>query len=253
MQQNIYEIISPLILVFISAAALWRIGLWPVKKYISPLLGKIEVVRKYNGEKLLAINGWAQGVSIEDPSIEKSYWFYMARETLKFCRQKKDPRILMLGLGANTIPNLIAQKNPTIHQTLVEIDKYIIQACRECFDLDKLPNYQLIHSDAYKLINKPKAFLFKFDVIIVDIFTGKPPYISLQSNKPTFIEKLLPWLKKEGMIIFNRPGNTQEAREDSRKLQQHLDTIFEKTSFTDIKDPRGYRCNEILAVYKKPI
>lgn len=251
MQPNTLSLIIPAALIPILLLALWRIGLWKLKSYHSPLLGKIEVFRKYNGEKVLTINSYAQGVSVEQKSITQSYWFFIAKKIFDFCQGKKDPQILMLGLGANTIPNLIVRLNPQIHQTLVEIDKCIIEACKKYFRLNELPSYTLITADAYKLLDSKKAFPQKFDAIIVDIFTGKPPYVSLESNQPNFIEKLLPWIKRDGMIIFNRPGNTEGACSDSQKLKEYLATLFKKTNLTNINDSRGYRNNIILGYLPK--
>lgn len=153
----------------------------------------------------------------------------------------------MFGLGANTISNLLAKDNPEIRQTIVEFDPQIIQACRDYFDLDKLPNHTIILADAYKLVNEPQNFNQKYDVIIIDIYVGRPPFVSLRSNQPTFIQKVLPLLKKDGLIIFNRPGHTEEARTDSHKLEDYLKTLFKEVNFFDIKDPRGYRNNVISA------
>lgn len=245
------QILIPTLLIPILILLLWRIGVRKIKSYNSPLLGKVEVYQKYNGEKLLAINSYAQGVSINHPSIKKSYWYKITEEATRFVKGTANPQVLMLGLGANTISSLINKLNPKVYQTIVEFDGTIIQACEEHFGLDKLANYTLIHADAYKLINKKEPFKQKFDVIIVDIYTGEPPYVSLKSNKPNFIEKLIPFLKKEGMVIFNRPGNTDKARKASEELKNYLSTLFKKTNLIDIKDPRGYRNNVITAITKQ--
>lgn len=245
MQQDLYQIIIPLFSIPFLLLAYWRLNLKRLKIYHSPLLGKIEIFKKYNGEKVLTINSYIQGVSTEKDSIKKSYEYCIATHTTSFCKSRKNAEVLMLGLGANTIPNLVAKIDPQIRQTIIEIDKYIIDACRKYFNLDQLPNYRLIKADVYKLAIKKKFFNYKFDVIVVDIFTGNPPYVSLQSNQPSFIKKLLPWLKRDGMIVFNRPGHTEKTRSDSRELQQYLNTLFKTIQLFDIKDPRGYRNNVI--------
>lgn len=251
MQQNLWPIAIPLALIPLLLLALWRIGLKKLQGYHSPILGKVEVFQKYNGEKTLTINSYVQGISIDKKSVEQSYWFRIAESVINYCQPKDEAQIVMLGLGANTIPNLIAQINPQIHQTIIEVDKYIIQACRKFFNLDRLPNYRLIRADAYKLFEQKDNPLRTFDVMIVDIFIGRPPYISLKSNEPSYIEQILPHLKNDGMIIFNRPAHTPEARSEGEKLKVYLDNLFQKTEVFDIKDPRGFRNYVITASVKR--
>lgn len=250
MQPDFWLTAIPLFLIPILLLALWRIGLRHLKNYQSPLLGKIEVVQKYNGEKMLMINNYIQGISIEKDSVKHSYWFCIADVVAKFCKRKDDPQVLMLGLGANAIPNLISEMNPQIRQTIIEIDKFIIDACRKYFHLDKLPLYQLIQADAYEIFERKENAIPVFDTIIVDIFTGQPPYISLQSNEPSYIEKIIPYLKKDGMIIFNRPAHKEAVRYDGQKLKEYLNTLFKETKIFDIKDPRGFR-NYVITATKK--
>lgn len=250
MQQNFSQLIIALSAIPILLFAYWRIRLKRLKVYHSKILGKIEIFEKYNKEKTLTINSYIQGVSINDKSIEKSYWFCIAEYTAKFCHNQKGQKVLTLGLGANTIPNLIAKLNPKIHQTIVEIDSSIVTACQEFFNLDKLLNYQLLCTDAYKLIESKNIPNKPFDVIVVDIFTGQPPYIDLKSNEPNFILKLLPFLKKDGLIIFNRPAHNKNARGDGTQLRHYLNTIFKETEILDIKDPRGFRNHIILGKIK---
>lgn len=250
MQQDSLQIIIALVLIPLLFLAIWRIRLKKLKVYNSPLLGKIEVLEKYDHEKVLTINSYIQGISIEKESVKKTYEFQVANKTAQFCKDQKNCQVLMLGLGANTISNLIAKLNPGIFLTIIEIDPFIIQACTDFFDLKKLPKYQLIKGDAYQIIDQKKLFSKLFDVIIVDIFTGEPPYISLDSNKPNFIRKLLPLLKSNGQIIFNRPAHTLKVREDGEKLEQYLKTMFKETTIVDVKDPRGYR-NFIITASNK--
>ncbi|MCL5784353.1 MAG: hypothetical protein M1142_03305 [Patescibacteria group bacterium] len=252
MQQSSLSLTIPLTLLPILLLILWRIGLRRLKRYSSPLLGTIGIWQKYNGEKVLTINSYPQGVSTEKNSIKKSYWFFIADKINKFCKKRPHPQVLLLGLGAATIPNLIAKLNPEIHQTIIEIDKYIIQACREYFHLDHLPSYQIIRADAYQFFDQPEVLPREyFDTIVVDIFTGDPPFISSESNQPPFIKKLLPFLKNDGLIIFNRPSHNPKARRGSELLKSHLAAFFQKTDFVHIDDPRGYKTDEVMGSGKK--
>lgn len=251
MQQNITQLILSLILISILLYFYWRLRLKKIAIYNSSLLGKIEIFQKYNGEKVLTINSYPQGVSIEDKSITKSYWFCIAELIAKFCKNKTKPKILMIGLGANTISALIAQKNSKIHQTIIEIDKFIIEACRKYFNLDQLPNYQIIQANAFQLLTTNSQLpTTNYDAIIIDIFTGEPPYVSLDSNQPNFIEKIMPFLKNDGMIIFNRPAHNKISRNGGMELEKYLKTLFQKTEILEIKDPRRFKNHVITASLK---
>jgi spermidine synthase len=249
MQHNFFPLIFAFSLILISLWVLRKIGIWKIKSYPSPILGKVNVSLKFNnGEKILSINNYDQGISLGNNKPELSYFYRVAKSAVDFCQHKNHPQTLMLGLGANTVSGLINKLNPKIHQTLVEIDSQIIQACRDYFNFNELQNYDLMIADVYQLIKNPQAFDKKFDVIIVDVFTGNPPFVSLESNQPSFIEQLLPWLKKDGMVIFNRPGHTKEARDDSVKLEIYLKTLFKNTKIYDVMDPvRKFRNNVITA------
>ncbi len=227
----------------------WRIRVKKLKSYDSPIIGLIEIWQKYNGEKILTINKYHHGISIDDPSIKTSYWYYIAQQALK-ATDKKEPQILFFGLGANASSRLIEQKNPQAHQTIIEIDPFIIEACKEFFHLLEMKNMTVIEADAYKEIDKRPEFKAKFDVIVVDIFTGIPPYVSTKTNQPPFIEKMMKWLKPEGTIIFNRPANIKTDREDTKKLEEYLRTKFKDVKNVYIKDQRGYE-NDIITVSTK--
>lgn len=243
---------------------IWRLRLKKIKTYNSPLLGKIEVFSKYNNEKALTINNYVQGISIEHPSVESSYWGYVANLVINICKKETSPNVLMLGLGANSISALVAKKNPKVKQTVIEIDSQIIQACKDYFNLDTTPNLTLIHENVYNIFpllppywKKEKKKVAdkrisgkKFDVIIVDIFTGKTPFYSEDSSKPEFIMRLKQYLKNDGVILFNRPGTNKEVLEDNQRLARFLKSQFKKVKIDLIKDTRGYRNNIITGVKK---
>lgn len=237
--------LSLIFILFLLLLLYWRIRRKRLKAYISDILGLIEVWEKYNGEKVLTINKYTHGISIEDTSIVKSYWYSIAQEALHHVGNKKNPEVLFLGLGANASSRIIYKENPRVHQTIIEIDNFIIQACREYFHLDEMKNMTLIRGDAYRLVDTRHDFKNTFDVIVVDIFTGIPPYVSTKTNQPPFIQKMLQWSKKNGRIIFNRPANIKKDRADTKKLFAYLKTLFQDVKKVYIQDPRGYQ-NDIL-------
>ncbi len=240
-------VMALLVLTILLLLMLSKVYIRRLKHYTSPLLGDVEVWQRVNGEKYLTINKSVQGISIEKSSVKKSYWYFIAQKVLDHCKKRASPHILFLGLGANTSSLLISNKNPKIHQTIIEIEEIIIDACRRFFNLDELKNYTLVHSDIHELINKREDFNNKFDVIVVDVFSGEPPFVSLETNEPTFIEKLMRWAKKDALLIFNRHADTPHAQKIGQELYQHLLTLSSRVGLTSIKDPRGYE-NFVITV-----
>lgn len=236
-----------LVFILMLLIILRRLRLTRIASYHSRILGKIEVWQKYDGEKVLTTNSFPQGISTEQSSIKKSYWYKIAAVASLHTRPLKLPKALILGLGANTSSSLLAHLNPKVQQTIVEIDPQVIQACRDHFNLDLLPYSQIINADAHKILNSKFFILNSLDVIIVDIFLSSPPYIDRKSDQPAFIKRLLPLLKKDGLVIFNRPSHNQLSRDQGWELKRILQTLFQRVKIFDIKDPRGYRNYVITA------
>lgn len=195
-------------------------------------------------------NDFVQGVSVEQKDIDQSYWYRVAKEVARFCKKRKSSRILFLGMGANASSSLVAKMDSRIHQTFIEIDPLIVRANKEFFGLENLPKYDVKIIDVFELIKKNKPFKLLFDVIIVDVYKAEKPYIVEDTNQPQFINRIMQWLKKDGLLIFNRPAHNQEMRKLGEELFDYLDNNFNKVKFFDIKDPRGYRNYVICATIK---
>lgn len=234
----IVNIVILFILIF-CLFILRRINVKKIKTYNSPLLGKIEVWQKYNGERLLTINGFSQGITIKDSSIKKSYWYKIAQQVILFCKKFKKPNILILGLGGNTTPFLIQKGIPDAYFTIVEIDDYIIKACKEWFSLDSLKKLNLINADAYKIIYYPRKINTPFDAIVIDIFNGKSGVIHTTEEK--IIGQLKKLLKTHGILVFNWPANTEKTKKEAEQLVNYCKANNLKVAKDYIVDPRGYK------------
>lgn len=223
-----------------------------LKRYESPLSGFVDVYEKLNGEKVLMTNYFVQGVSTEKSSIKRSYWYAVAKDAAIHSSKKKHPEILFIGLGANTSSSLLLKMNKNIKQTIVEIDPVVVQACREYFSLDEASNFKIVNKDIYVLLKtKKKNWKKKFDTIVIDTFSAKPPYLLSGSHDPKFLEKLYIWLKDDGQFLFNIPVKTQGIHVDV--LVSYLKTIFNIVNCRIIRDPRGFRNYVINASLKKKV
>ena len=88
----------------------------------------------------------------------------------------------------------------------------------------------------------------KFDVIVVDIFTGKESF-GPKGIKINYIKKLTHLLKPSGALIFNRLAHRKDLQEETQILESFLSTIFNSVGRIRIQDPRGYR-NELVIACK---
>src|SRR5579885_3468276 len=91
-----------LIIMAVLLGVIWRLRIKKLKIYDSPISGPIEIWQKYNGELVMVNKNCHHGISINDKSISKSYWYKVAEEVLNKIQQKKAAQVLILGLGANT-------------------------------------------------------------------------------------------------------------------------------------------------------
>lgn len=238
-------IISLLILLLLFLIK--RLTIKKLATYHSDISGSVEIWQKYNLEKMLTINGFPQGISINDPSIKKSYWYFVAEATVKFCQNQLDPQILILGLGSGTISSLISRFNPKIRQTVIEIDPIIVQLCQKFFDLNKIAHLKLIIADGYKFLSQKNNLKDKFDVIILDIAQGEKQIIPNQSSNINFIKNLNHRVKDKGLIIFNRDAHTENLQLENQHFVKSISTLFKQIDNYSIKDPRGYQNSIIIA------
>ncbi|MCL4390490.1 MAG: methyltransferase domain-containing protein [Patescibacteria group bacterium] len=99
--------------------------------------------------------------------------------------------VLILGLGGGTAAKIISQKWPAAKITGVEIDPVMIFLGKKYFNLAKIPNLEIIQSDATNFLRSTKQ---KFDLILTDAYIG---------NRRETIKIPKKLLTKNGLIITN--------------------------------------------------
>ena len=116
-----------------------------------------------------------------------------------FDRIKKFENVLVLGVaGGSVIKTLTQEVKFKGKITGVEIDETVISIADKYFGLNKIPNFQLVHDDAFEFVLKTKE---KYDLIIIDIFqdTKMPNFLF----EDFFINRINFLLKVNGFILFN--------------------------------------------------
>lgn len=124
--------------------------------------------------------------------------------------------ILVLGVAGGTVIGLLHTMYPDCRITGVDIDPQMIEIGKRFFGLDTIPNLTLVCADAKKFIEKK----LHFDLIIVDVFTGR--------HIPEFVgnKKFLTTLKQRGNMAIINYLRELEYKEKSQKLQDMVEKLF---------------------------
>lgn len=212
--------------------------------YILP----INIVKKHSAlSKSLEVT-WANGELVLD-SANTNYSYgslqRILRKGLKSIGYDKIiemQHILVLGVaGGSVIKTLADEIRFKGNITGVEIDASVIALANEYFQLDKIPNLEIVIDDAFEFVLKTKE---KFDLIIIDIFqdTTMPNFLF----EEFFINRIGFLLKEKGFILFN----TMCLKENDNIRNEKYVSAFNKKEFLVRKIPRVEQHNELIIVEK---
>lgn len=157
-----------------------------LEEVYSPINGKI-VVEKFRGKISVKVGGLSQS-----GGLVENLWQEGLKNLNIFPK-----KILILGLGAGTLANLLSKKFPDAKTIGVEIDPVMINLGKKYFNLNKIKNLSIKIIDAEKYSDKNKYDLIFVDLYLADIFPK-----NFENN--IFLKKISKKLTKTGMVIFNR-------------------------------------------------
>jgi spermidine synthase len=125
-----------------------------------------------------------------------------------FDRIKKFENILILGVaGGSVIKTLVDEIKFKGKITGVEIDKDIVEIANSYFELNKIPNLEIIIEDAFEFVLRTKE---NYDLIIIDVFqdTTMPNFLF----QDFFIQRINFLLNVNGFILFNTMVISEENK-----------------------------------------
>ena len=150
--------------------------------------------------------------------------------------------ILVLGVaGGSVIKTLVEEIKYKGKITGVEIDSEIIAIANDYFELNRVPNLEIVIDDAFEFVLKTKE---KYDLIIIDIFqdTKMPNFLF----EKFFINRIGFLLNEKGRILFN----TMLLDDNQEKRNAEFIAEFDLELFAFTKIPRLEQHNELLLVQK---
>ena len=175
-----------------------------VKRILSYLLPIKIYQKKSSISKNLEVT-WNNGQLVLD-SENTNYSYGSLERILRkgllyigFDRIKKFENVLVLGVaGGSVIKTLTQEVKFKGKITGVEIDETAVEIAKKFFQLDQIPNLNLVVDDAFEFVLKTKE---KYDLIIIDVFqdTKMPNFLF----EDFFINRINFLLQVNGFILFN--------------------------------------------------
>src|SRR4051794_6947782 len=107
-------------------------------------------------------------------------------------------RVLVLGLGAGSIPAYLQRFVPDAAIDAVELDPGVIDVAKKYFGLRETGNFHMIPGDARMFLNRHTE---PYDLIFVDAFTGS--YIPFHLMTKEFYQLVRNRLSPHGVAAFN--------------------------------------------------
>ena len=132
----------------------------------------------------------------------------------------KNASILVLGMGASSIPNYLYHKLPYSKIDVVEVIPDLEHISRTYFNLPKDNRMNVIIGDA---LNYVKTTDKKYDLIFVDIFG--PNGVPKQFRTEAFYQYLNDITNVDGNVAFNTWVNSDSYRES---YYAKLDNVFDE-------------------------
>lgn len=151
--------------------------------------------------------------------------------------------LLVLGVaGGSVIKTLVDEIQYQGKITGIEIDPDVIQIANEYFNLNKIPNLNIIIDDAFEFVLKTKE---TYDLIIIDVFqdTIMPNFLF----EKFFINRIGSLLNQHGYILFNTM--TLNEKQNQRNKEYLLE--FTSLPYTIYTIPRIENHNELIVIQKK--
>lgn len=144
--------------------------------------------------------------------------FRLAFERLDFSRVPDGSRVLLLGLGLASIPEMLEKKfRRQYYYTAVEIDEVIIELASDYILPTLRSPIDIICANALTYVELIEE---RFDMICMDIF--QDALVPADFETEEFLQRLQRLLQPGGILLFNRLAATKADRAHSQRYYQEV-------------------------------
>jgi spermidine synthase len=136
-----------------------------------------------------------------------------------------DPRsILIIGLGGGTLPTVFAALFPEATVHAVEIDEAILRVAKQYFDFVESEQVKVFVQDARVYTKRAAIRNQKYDMIILDAFTGD--YIPEHLMTVEFLQEVQAILSENGVVVANTFSTSKLYHHESMTYQTVFGSFF---------------------------
>ncbi|MFT7688181.1 MAG: spermidine synthase [Candidatus Azotimanducaceae bacterium] len=154
-------------------------------------------------------------IDIKNP---KKLVFPYVRMTLGGLLLNHSPKdVLVIGLGGGSIPNTLSELYPEAIIDVVEIDEAVFRVAKQYFDFTETEKIKVHISDARVFIKRAGIRKQKYDLIILDAFTGD--YIPEHLMTVEFLKETKALLKADGTLVANTFSTSKLYDHESASYQ----------------------------------
>ena len=131
--------------------------------------------------------------------------------------------ILVLGLGAGTIPSYLYHKFPNTKIYVIEILPELKEIASDYFSMPRNERLEIVIGDAYDYVMKTQI---QFDLIFMDVFSKNA--IPKKFCTEEFYTGLKRLISTDGYVAFNTWVDWSSYGNYIRKLKKAFDTVIEE-------------------------
>ncbi|HEY0965477.1 MAG TPA: fused MFS/spermidine synthase [Candidatus Saccharimonadales bacterium] len=153
----------------------------------------------YNQRPIVGLTTDPMGIQsgvFADGSSEPVFWY--TRELARLTLDRKPNKILIVGGGAFTLPQYLADQLPESQIDVVEIDPGLKQISEQYFHYKNPRNVRLVFNDARAYLNQANH---TYDAIIIDAYGNSS--IPFQLITREYVEALEKNLAQDGVVMAN--------------------------------------------------
>ncbi len=151
--------------------------------------------------------------------------FPYAKMTLSSLLVQDDPqRILIIGLGGGTLPEVYHTLFPEAEIIISEIDEAVLSVAEDFFDFAQTDKIKVDIGDGRVYVKRAALRNESFDLVIIDAFNGE--YIPEHLMTEEFLQEIKQLLPEDGMLVSNTFSTSRLYDAESQTYQNVFGEII---------------------------